>query len=179
MPAHQSSFGFPFSANLSISQLCQITSAWPKWPRCFFNRSISALQLKRCELVAGKLPVPNMTEPSRDRLIVLNAFVHDVATGTWLATLVLLTMLESEAGRPEWAPAAGLVSTLARKLMVLTWASLGTIAATGVVRLATFRAFGWTGDVAKDRLQLLKVKHALLGTAFLAGTAYMAWIAYQ
>lgn len=42
---------------------------------------------------------------------------------------------------------------------------------TGVLRAVTFKAFGWTGDVARDRIRLLKIKHALLGAVFLAGTA--------
>jgi hypothetical protein len=42
----------------------------------------------------------------------------------------------------------------------------------------TFKVFGWTGDVARDRIRLLKVKHAILGVVFLAGTAWQVAIAY-
>ncbi len=68
-----------------------------------------------------------MNEKLRDRLTVLNAFVHDVATGTWLSSL---------------------------------------------------KVFGWTGGVSRDRVRLLEVKHALLGVAFAAGTAWLAAIVY-
>lgn len=108
----------------------------------------------------------------REKLTILNAFVHDVATGTWIGTLVLLTILHREARSPAWAAAAGLVPGLERKFLVLTWVSLGLIVATGVVRMMTWKVFGWTGDVERDRIRLLKVKHALLGIVFLAGTAY-------
>ncbi len=114
----------------------------------------------------------------REKLTILNAFVHDVATGTWLSTLVVLTLLHREARSPAWASAAALVESLGRKLIVLTWASLAVIVATGLVRMITFRAFGWTGDVAADRIRLLKIKHAILGIAFLAGTAYQIAIVY-
>jgi len=114
-----------------------------------------------------------------DKLTILNAFVHDVATGTWIGSLVLLTILHGQAARPEWAPAAALVPPLAAKFMWLTWASLGVIVLTGVARALTFKVFGWTGDVARDRIRLLKVKHALLGIVFVAGTAWMAVIAYR
>lgn len=108
----------------------------------------------------------------REQLTILNAFVHDVATGTWIGTLVLLTILHREAGLPAWAVAAPLVPGLERKFLVLTWVSLALIVATGVMRMVTWKVFGWTGDMERDRIKLLKVKHALLGIVFAAGTAY-------
>jgi uncharacterized membrane protein len=119
-----------------------------------------------------------MTEKLRDQLTILNAFVHDVATGTWISSLILLTVLHREARLPAWKPAAALVPGLASQFMLLTWASLAVILLTGVVRMVTWKVFGWTGDVSRDRVRLLKIKHALLGVAFLAGTAWMAAIAY-
>ena len=112
----------------------------------------------------------------REKLTILNAFVHDVATGTWIGTLVLLTVLHAEARTPAWLPAAQLVGPLERKFLILTWISLSVIIATGVVRMLTWKVFGWTGDMEKSRIQLLKVKHALLGVVFAAGTAYQVWI---
>jgi hypothetical protein len=120
-----------------------------------------------------------MTEKLRDQLTILNAFVHDVATGTWISSLILMSVLRAEARQPQWAAAAGLVPPLAGKFMLLTWASLVVILLTGVVRMVTWKVFGWTGDISRDRVQLLKVKHAVLGIAFLAGTAWMAYIAYS
>ena len=108
----------------------------------------------------------------RERLTILNAFVHDVATGTWIGTLVLLTILHEETSKPAWLQAGSLVPGLERKFLVLTWVSLAVIMATGVVRMVTWKVFGWTGDVERSRIQLLKVKHALLGVVFVAGTAY-------
>jgi uncharacterized membrane protein len=108
----------------------------------------------------------------RERLTILNAFVHDVATGTWIGTLVLLTILHRETGSPAWQAAAPLLPGLERKFLALTWASLAVILATGVVRLLTWKVFGWTGDVERSRIRLLKVKHALLGVVFAAGTIY-------
>lgn len=108
----------------------------------------------------------------REKLTILNAFVHDVATGTWIGTLVLLTLLHRETRAAAWAPAAALVPGLERQFLILTWVSLGVIIATGVVRMFTWKVFGWTGDMERSRIQLLKVKHALLGIVFAAGTAY-------
>ena len=114
----------------------------------------------------------------QEKLTILNAFVHDVATGTWIGSLVLLSILHAQATQPEWILAAGLVRPLAAKFMWVTWVSLVVIMLTGVVRMVTWKVFGWTGDVARDRIRLLKVKHAILGVVFLAGTAWQVAIAY-
>jgi putative copper export protein len=115
----------------------------------------------------------------RDRLTILNAFIHDVATGTWIGTLILLTLLHREAQRPAWFLAGGLVGGLERQFLVVTWVSLAVIVATGVVRMVTWKVFGWTGDMEKSRIQLLKVKHALLGVVFAAGTVYQWTLVYS
>ena len=114
----------------------------------------------------------------RDKLTILNAFVHDVATGTWIGTLVLLTILHRETSKPAWLLASPLIPGLEKEFLVLTWVSLAVIVATGLVRMVTWKAFGWTGDVAADRVRLLKVKHALLGVVFAAGTAWQVAIVY-
>jgi hypothetical protein len=114
----------------------------------------------------------------REKLTILNAFVHDVATGTWLSTLLLLSLLHRETQAPSWAMAASLVPPLERKFLVLTWVSLGVILATGVVRMLTWKVFGWTGDMEASRIRLLKAKHAVLGIAFAAGTAYQVVLVF-
>ncbi len=119
-----------------------------------------------------------MNDKLLDRLAILNAFVHDVATGTWISSLVLITVLHHQTRAPGWASVAALVPPLKAKFMVLTWASLGVIFTTGVVRMLTWKVFGWTGDVAADRARLLKVKHAVLGIAFAAGTAWQVALVY-
>lgn len=115
----------------------------------------------------------------REKLTILNAFAHDVATGTWIGTLVLLTILHRETSRPAWILASPLLPPLERKFLFLTWLSLTVIVATGVVRMVTWKVFGWTGDVEASRIKLLKVKHALLGIVFAAGTAWQVAIVYS
>jgi hypothetical protein len=115
----------------------------------------------------------------REQLTVLNAFVHDVATGTWISSLVVAGMLRSELRAPQWASCGAAGGALARSLMTLTWVSLGVIVLTGVFRMLSWKAFGWTGDVAADRVRLLKIKHAVLGIVFVAGTAWQALATYS
>ena len=114
----------------------------------------------------------------QEKLTILNAFVHDVATGTWIGSLVLLSILHVQVAKPEWILASGLARSLGVKFMWVTWVSLAVNVLTGVVRMVTWKVFGWTGDVARDRIRLLRVKHAILGVVFLAGTAWQVAIAY-
>ena len=59
---------------------------------------------------------------------------------------------------------------------VASWASLAVILLTGALRMVSWKVFGWTGDVAADRVRLLKIKHAVLGIVFAAGTAWQALV---
>lgn len=119
-----------------------------------------------------------MATTRSEQLTILNAFVHDVATGTWISSLILLTILNVETQKLAWSPVVGLLPGLKGQFLALTWASLAIILLTGVVRLLTFKVFGWTGDVAADRVRLLKIKHGLLGVVFLAGTVYQVALVY-
>src|SRR5690242_11801034 len=114
----------------------------------------------------------------KEQLTILNAFVHDVATGTWIGTLVLISILHAETQKAAWVLASPLVPALERKFLVLTWVSLGAILLTGVFRMLSWKVFGWTGDVERDRVRLLKIKHALLGIAFTAGTVWQVVLVY-
>ncbi len=114
----------------------------------------------------------------REQLTVLNAFVHDVATGTWISSLAVAALLRSELRGPQWASCGAPGTALARSLMALTWASLAMIVLTGVFRMVSWKAFGWTGDVASDRVRLLKIKHAVLGIVFVTGTTWQALATY-
>lgn len=114
----------------------------------------------------------------KEELTILNAFIHDVATGTWIGTLVLLTILHQETQKPVWILAGPLIPGLERKFLVLTWVSLAVILLTGVFRLLAWKVFGWTGDVERDRIRLLRIKHALLGIAFGAGTVWQVMLVY-
>jgi uncharacterized membrane protein len=115
----------------------------------------------------------------RERLTILNAFLHDMATGTWIGTLVLLTILHRETAKPAWLLASPLVPGLERKFLALTWVSLALVVATGVFRGLAWKVFGWTGDVERDRIRLLKTKHALLGIVLVAGTAWQVALVYR
>lgn len=102
-------------------------------------------------------------------LSVLVSFAHDLATGFWLA-LVLVA-----AGLRRTLEPAGLLPAGRPVLVALfRWviAALVVILLTGVWRTLTFRNTPGIDPLVKRRL--LIAKHVLLGAAFALGTWY-AW----
>lgn len=117
-----------------------------------------------------------MTEKARAQLSLLNVYLHDIATGTWIASIALVTLVHFRTRGPEWAGAAPFVPALVGELAAVAWASLATVLATGVVRMITWKVLGWGGAAALDHDEFLKVKHAVLGLAFGGGTAWLVTI---
>ncbi|MDI6870429.1 MAG: hypothetical protein QME79_03550 [Bacillota bacterium] len=105
-------------------------------------------------------------------LRIVNNFVHDLATGFWLALVIAASALR------RTLVAAGLLAP-GRPVLVLLfrWAvvALAFILFTGVVRAAVYRDGGDADPRLKRRLLL--IKHALLGAAFALGTAYLYQLA--
>lgn len=115
-------------------------------------------------------------------LIVLNNYLHDLATGTWLAAGVFQwALLRRVPGTRPPAPVVGGNAPAARggpaaagraellgALRTARWVSrtaLGWILVGGVVRAAAFRSYEWSDAAGRGQLPLLAVKHALLGGA--------------
>ncbi len=103
----------------------------------------------------------------RSWFFIINYFAHDFFSAFWLACFIVLIVLYQSAGVP--APADGaLAAELFSLFFWLQMVSLGLIAVTGYLRS---RDTGGRAaqDPAKAR-QFLIVKHAVLGTFFLAAT---------
>jgi putative copper export protein len=110
----------------------------------------------------------------RPWLIILNDFCHDLFTGLWFGSFVTLAVLRQKAGRPGLdAGAQALMAELTGLFTWLTVAMLGCIVATGLFRFFYYR--DWDGVHNKQvKKRLLIIKHAVLGTSFLAGTILVA-----
>lgn len=109
-------------------------------------------------------------------LILLNDFCHDLFTGLWFGSFITLAVLRSKAGADGLtAIEAPLLSELIRTFTALCLINLGLIVMTGIFRFVYYR--NWDGAGMKDvKKKLLIIKHAVLGTAFLAGTfAVVYW----
>ncbi len=106
-------------------------------------------------------------------LRLLNNFAHDLATGFWLALLIMAAALRRALA------AAGLLGVGRPVLAGLFWwamAALAVILATGALRAATYRG-GREGDPGLKR-RLLWAKHILLGLAFTLGTGCLYRLAF-
>ncbi len=103
---------------------------------------------------------------------IVNNFLHDLATGTWAAALLVLLVLRREASGlpPEAVEALGRAGT---ELAWLCTAALVVIGATGGIRTRY-----WRLDTPPDQLEAkrraLVVKHLLLLVLYLPGT-WWAW----
>ncbi len=102
-------------------------------------------------------------------LQVLNNFCHDLFTGVWGATWLLLYLMAKEA-----PPAAvGYWSDTLRRFFRLGPLSLVIVLVTGVLRTVWYQP---RQNRVKDRL--LIIKHLLLGLVFLVGSLSQYWLAY-
>jgi len=102
----------------------------------------------------------------RDWLVITNSFIHDTATGLWVAGLYLMARLESVYGQ----------GTLFYEFNRLVWLALVVVMLTGAFRAITFRQYGWTGDVAKERKRLLLIKHGILGALIITGIGFHLYL---
>lgn len=103
---------------------------------------------------------------------ILNNFLHDMATGTWAACLLVLVVLETQrAGVP--ADAARVLAGAASDVFVLLLAALAIIAVTGGLRLRYWRNMTPAAEHPQKRNALL-AKHAAFVVVYGGGTAW-AW----
>lgn len=110
----------------------------------------------------------------RPWLILLNNFSHDLFTGLWFGSFVTLYVLREKAAEFN-APGVWLTE-LNAFFFTFCWVSLLMVCLTGLLRfLFDRRGDGGLGpDSGRIRKQMLIVKHAVLGTAFVGGS----WLAY-
>lgn len=100
--------------------------------------------------------------------IVLNNYLHDLATGTWLSAnafqWAVLRRSGGDTGVIDPATATGV-----RAVRRVGRASLWWILAGGAIRAAAFRRYEWSDAAGRGQLGLLGVKHVLLFGAVAAG----------
>lgn len=111
--------------------------------------------------------------PSPYRYIV-NNFFHDLASGMWAASVLVIWMLRARlAGvSPE---AAAVLADVMRTMLWIVLGSLVVIFATGGIRLRYWRKQG-SADEEEYRRRALLVKHAVYAVVYGAGTAWAWWL---
>jgi hypothetical protein len=101
-------------------------------------------------------------------LILINDFCHDLFTGLWFGSFVTLLILRGKVGD------GALLAELMHQFTVLCLASLIAIMLSGMFRFFYYRDWDGAG-MAGIKKRLLKIKHALLGSSMLGGTAVVIW----
>lgn len=105
--------------------------------------------------------------------LMLNNYVHDVATGLLIIAALWLAWSAKELGE---SPSADLVAyfhrTYARCVRFIV-GSIVVIVATGVVRTVFFMQFEWMPWLGRGLVQVLILKHVLIFT--LLGIGAYAW----
>jgi hypothetical protein len=104
-------------------------------------------------------------------LRLLNSFLHDVATGTWVASLLVVWLLS---GRLDGVPVEAGVA-LGDAMWLVFWLAAGSLAAivvTGAVRLAYWRLDA-SPDEREMKRRALLAKHAAFVMVYGLGTWWM------
>ena len=107
-------------------------------------------------------------------LTIINNFAHDLFTGLWISTVLVICLLESKASS---AQGTDLASSLRDVMKVFFWlgiCSLLIVVITGIFRLVEYRS-KYSSPSEPARKKILILKHILLASVFLVGT-YLAYI---
>lgn len=99
--------------------------------------------------------------------VVLNGFVHDFATGYWLAAMIAIHLLHRF--QQEYPAVAAILGRIERFFFWNTIAAVVIIFATGGMRTFTYVDNFYGADVEKTRRRLLIAKHVILIALFAAG----------
>jgi hypothetical protein len=104
-------------------------------------------------------------------LWIVNNFLHDMATGTWAACVLVIWRL---AGRRTGMPPEA-ATALGEAMYAVFWlavAALVTVSATGGIRLAYWRRQAAPDEIVQRRRALL-VKHVAFLLVYGAGTFWL------
>jgi uncharacterized membrane protein len=103
--------------------------------------------------------------------VILNGFIHDFASGIWLAALLVICKLHSaHMQEPSITP---LINSLERSLFWWSVGAMVAIMATGAGRTFTY-VDNWYGeDAEKVRRRMLITKHIILLAAFSLGYLFI------
>jgi len=107
-------------------------------------------------------------------LIIINNFVHDLFTGLWISSVLVIYLLDKKSGLAQGTP---LTASLQEVMKVFFWLGLFSIliiVVTGIIRLREYK-FQNRGAAEPLKKKILILKHILLGAIFIGGT-YWAYI---
>ena len=107
-------------------------------------------------------------------LLMLNNYVHDVATGLLLIAALWIGWSAKSMGDEPEQPVVDVFRRTYLRCLRFVWASLALIIVTGVVRTVNFMRFEWFPALGKGLVPVLILKHVLIFT--MLGAGIYAWV---
>jgi len=105
-------------------------------------------------------------------LIIINNFVHDLFTGLWISTILVIYLLGRKVSFAQGIPVAP-VKDIMRVFFWLGIFCILMIIITGIFRSINYK-FTNSGTLGPVKKKILILKHIVLGLIFLGGT-YLAY----
>ena len=106
--------------------------------------------------------------------LMLNNYVHDVATGLVLLSALWLGWSAKDLGPAPSGETLAVFRSSYHRCLRFVWASIGVIVATGIVRTVYFMRFEWLPAIGRGLVPVLILKHVLIFSMLAAGA--FAWI---
>jgi hypothetical protein len=101
--------------------------------------------------------------------IIINNYLHDVATAVLISSAALVWSLDRAAARDGTGRAGELMRAAYSRLVKVARVALAWIVIGGVPRTIFFTRYEWDPAVVKGIVPALMVKHALMVAAVVAG----------
>jgi hypothetical protein len=107
-------------------------------------------------------------------ILMLNNYVHDVATGLLLLSALWLGWSARDLGASPSAETLTVFRSSYRRCVRFVIGSIVVIVATGVVRTVYFMRFEWLPAFGRGLIPVLILKHVLI--ALMLGAGIYAWV---
>ena len=112
--------------------------------------------------------------PALGIFVMLNNYVHDVATGLLLLSALWLGWSARDLGSSPSAETLAVFRCSYQRCVRFVWGSIGVIVATGLVRTVYFMDFEWMPALGRGLVPVLLLKHVLIFT--MLGVGGWAWV---
>jgi len=106
--------------------------------------------------------------------LMLNNYVHDVATGLLLLSALWLGWSAKDLGATPSAETLAVFRASYQRCLRFVWGSIGVIIATGIVRTVYFMRFEWLPAMGRGLVPVLILKHVLIFS--MLGAGLYAWV---
>ncbi len=106
--------------------------------------------------------------------LMLNNYVHDVATGLLLLSALWLGWSAKDLGATPSAETLGVFRASYQRCLRFVWGSIGVIITTGIVRTVYFMRFEWLPAMGRGLVPVLILKHVLILS--MLGAGVFAWV---